>query len=73
MMTRTEMIPYESMKAGMPWKWETFPEWLDTLQALPKGVNVVSYVPVTPLMVYVIAGLQRSDVVHILDGPLEPV
>ena len=44
-MTRTEQIPYESMKAGMPWKWETLPQWLDTLEALPKGVNVVSYVP----------------------------
>ena len=53
MMTRNEQIPLESMKAGMPWKWETFPEWLDNLQALPKGVNVVSYLPVSPLMVYV--------------------
>src|SRR5580658_11083044 len=53
MMTRTEQIPYESMKEGMPWKWESLPQWLDTLEALPKGVNVVSYVPVSPLMVYV--------------------
>jgi len=53
MMTRTEQIPYASMKEGMPWKWETLPQWLDTLDALPKGVNVVSYVPVSPLMVYV--------------------
>ena len=53
MMTRTEQIPYQSMKEGMPWRWETFPEWLDNLQRIPKGVNVVSYVPVSPLMVYV--------------------
>jgi N-acyl-D-aspartate/D-glutamate deacylase len=52
-MTRTEQIPYDSMKAGMKWAWETFPEWLDNLERLPKGVNVVSYVPLTPLMVYV--------------------
>ena len=26
-MTRTEAIPYESMKAGMPWDWVTFPEF----------------------------------------------
>jgi N-acyl-D-aspartate/D-glutamate deacylase len=44
MMTRTEQIPYESMKQGMKWRWETFPEWLDNLQRLPKGVNIVSYV-----------------------------
>jgi N-acyl-D-amino-acid deacylase len=53
MMTRTEQIPYESMKAGMAWRWETFPEWLDNLERIPKGVNIVSYVPVSPLMVYV--------------------
>jgi N-acyl-D-aspartate/D-glutamate deacylase len=41
------------MKAGMPWRWETFPEWLDNLEKLPKGVNIVSYVPVSPLMIYV--------------------
>ena len=59
MMTRTEQIPYESMKAGMPWQWETFPEWLDNLERIPKGVNVVSYVPVSPLMVYVM-GLEAA-------------
>ena len=41
------------MKEGMKWRWETFPEWLDNLERLPKGVNIVSYVPVSPLMVYV--------------------
>lgn len=59
MMTRTEQIPYASMVEGMPWKWETFPEWLDNLEALPKGVNIVSYVPVSPLMVYVM-GLEAA-------------
>jgi N-acyl-D-aspartate/D-glutamate deacylase len=59
MMTRTEQIPYNSMKEGMTWRWETFPEWLDNLEKLPKGVNIVSYVPVSPLMVYVM-GLEAS-------------
>ena len=53
MMTRTEQIPYASMKEGMRWKWETLPEWIEHLDGLPKGVNVLSYVPVTPLMIYV--------------------
>lgn len=59
MMTRTEQIPLSTMQAGMPWNWETFPEWLDNLAALPKAVNCVSYVPVSPLMVYVM-GLQAA-------------
>jgi N-acyl-D-amino-acid deacylase len=53
MMTRTEQIPYESMKEGMAFTWETFPEWLDNLERIPKGVNVVSFVPINALMMYV--------------------
>jgi hypothetical protein len=30
-MTRTEAIPYASMEVGMPWEWETIPEYLDSL------------------------------------------
>ena len=59
MMTRNEQIPYDSMKEGMPWNWITFPEWLENLQRIPKGVNVVSFVPVSPLMVYVM-GLEAA-------------
>ena len=59
MMTRTEQIPYDSMKEGMPWNWVTFPEWLENLKRIPKGVNVVSFVPVSPLMVYVM-GLEAA-------------
>lgn len=58
-MTRNEQIPLQSMVEGMPWRWETFPEWLDNLQNLPKGVNVLAYVPVSPLMIYVM-GLEAS-------------
>ena len=39
-MTRTEAIPYESMKAGMKWDWETIPQYLDSLDRTAKGVNV---------------------------------
>ena len=58
-MSRVEAIPYDSMKAGMLWDWVTFPEWLDTLQRIPKGVNVISYVPIGPLMIWVM-GLEEA-------------
>ena len=58
-MSRVEAIPFESMKAGMLWDWITFPEWLDTLERIPKGVNVLSYVPVGPLMIWVM-GLEAA-------------
>lgn len=59
MMTRTEQIPLRTMQAGMTWNWETFPEWLDNLERIPKGINCVSYVPVSPLMIYVM-GLEAA-------------
>ena len=53
MMTRNEAIPYDAMKAGMLWDWVTFPEFLDSLDRMPKGINVFTYVPLTPLYVWV--------------------
>lgn len=58
-MTRTEAIPYESMKQGMPWEWETMPEYLDSLEKAPKGVNVIQYMPTASLMTYVM-GLEAA-------------
>ena len=52
-MTRNEAIPYNALKAGMLWDWETFPEFLNTIDRIPKGVNVFSYVPIAPLYVWV--------------------
>jgi N-acyl-D-amino-acid deacylase len=52
-MTRNEAIPYEAMKAGMPWNWVTFPEFIDSLTRTPKGVNCLTYVPLTPLYAWV--------------------
>ncbi len=53
MMENTEQVPLPRMKMALPWTWETFPEWLAHLKSLPKGVNLMMYVPVNPLTVYV--------------------
>jgi N-acyl-D-aspartate/D-glutamate deacylase len=58
-MTRTEAIPFESMKIGMEWDWETIPEYLDSLERADKGVNVIQYMPVASLMTYVM-GLEAA-------------
>ena len=52
-MTRNEAIPYDAMKAGMIWDWVTFPEFMDTLSRIPKGLNCLTYVPLTPLYAWV--------------------
>ena len=53
-LTRNEAIPYEAMVQGMSWDWETFPEFMERLQnRIPKGVNMISYVPLTPVYTWV--------------------
>src|SRR3989454_6076576 len=52
-LTRTEAIPLKAMQAGMLWDWVTFPEFLDSIDRIPKAINVLSYVPLTPLYVWV--------------------
>jgi N-acyl-D-amino-acid deacylase len=52
-MARNEAVPLECMQEGMPWDWESFPEYLDSLDRAPKGVNVMSYVGLNPIMTYV--------------------
>ena len=59
MLSRNEAIPLESMQEGMPWDWETFPEFLDSLDRTPKGVNLLSYCGVSPLMMSVM-GLEAA-------------
>jgi N-acyl-D-aspartate/D-glutamate deacylase len=58
-MTRTEAIPFNAMKAGMRWDWETIPEYLDSLERVPKGVNCIQYMPTASLMTYVM-GLEAA-------------
>lgn len=53
MLETTEQIPVAQQRAAMPWDWESFPDYLDRVRALPKGVNVMTYLPLNPLLVYV--------------------
>lgn len=41
---RAEDISRAAMKAGIKWRWETFPQFLDVLDQLPKGINYAGYV-----------------------------
>ncbi len=40
LMESVEDIPAASINEGMPWKWETYGEYLGALDGTPKGVNV---------------------------------
>jgi N-acyl-D-amino-acid deacylase len=69
-MTRVEAIPLASMKAGMPWDWVSFPEFLDSVDRTPKAINILPYVPVSPLLIWVMGfdaakeGRRPTDAEH---------
>jgi N-acyl-D-amino-acid deacylase len=50
---RAEDIPPAAMEAGITWSWTTFPEFLDTLESLPKGINYSGYLGHSALRTYV--------------------
>ena len=47
-----EDIPKDAMMAGIDWTWETFPEYLATVDALPKAINYASYIGHSALRMY---------------------
>ena len=49
---RAEDIAAEAMEAGIDWTWSTFPEYLDALERLPKGINYSGYVGHSALRTY---------------------
>jgi N-acyl-D-aspartate/D-glutamate deacylase len=49
---RAEDIAAEAMDAGIDWTWTTFPEFLDRVEMLPKGINYAGYVGHSALRTY---------------------
>lgn len=59
-LTRNEAISYPAMKKGLSWDWETFPQYLDSIDRLPKGTNLLSYVPLSLVMSYAMGGVDAA-------------
>ena len=53
MLETTEQIPVAHQRAALPWDWESFPDYLKRLEELRKGVNVLTYLPLNMLLVWV--------------------
>lgn len=58
---RAEDISRDAMLAGINWDWETFPQYLDALDRLPKGINYAAYVGHCALRSYVMGERSFSD------------
>ncbi len=50
---RAEDISREAMLAGIEWRWESYPEYLDVLDSLPKAINYAGYIGHSALRTYV--------------------
>ena len=70
MMNRIEAIPLESMRQGMRWDWETFPEYMDSLDRQGLGVNVGALVPFSPLRGYVLGMIPARERTSVTEGEL---
>ena len=47
-----EAIPADVLAAGVEFKWETFPEFIEVLEDIPKGINYAGYVGHSALRTY---------------------
>ena len=70
MMNRIEAIPLESMRQGMRWDWETFPEYMDSLDRQGLGVNVGCLVPFSPLRGYVLGMIPARERTSVTEAEL---
>jgi N-acyl-D-amino-acid deacylase len=60
-LSAVEDIPTEAMAAGIDWTWETFPEYLATVERLPKAINYGMYIGHSALRMYVMGRRALSE------------
>lgn len=64
LMEGVEDIPSAALHEGVPWNWESFPEFMDALEAMPRALDVATQVPHNPVRAYVMgedAGTDRPS------------
>ena len=56
-----EDIPTSAMMAGIDWSWESFPDYLATVEALPKAINYGAYLGHSALRMFVMGERALSE------------
>ena len=69
LMEGVEDIPEVVMAAGVPFNWETFPEYLDALDQRTADIDFAAQLPHSPLRVYVM-GVRGADLEAPTDAEL---
>jgi N-acyl-D-amino-acid deacylase len=61
-LVNVEAIPFEVLKAGITWDWESFPEYLDAAARRKPALNLAFLAPLTPFRHYVMgeASMERA-------------
>ena len=63
LMEGVEDIPGTALAEGMKWDWETFPEYLDALEHLPRTVDVGTHVPHGAVRAYVLGDREQPGAI----------
>jgi N-acyl-D-aspartate/D-glutamate deacylase len=63
LMEGVEDIPGTALAEGMTWNWESFPEYLDALEQLPRTVDVGTHVPHGAVRAYVLGEREQPGAV----------
>ena len=70
MMNRIEAIPMESMRLGIRWDWESFPEFLDSLDRQGLGLNIGALFPFSPRRGYVLGMMAARERRSVTEGEM---
>ena len=71
LMEGVEDIPGTALAEGMSWEWETFPEYMDALEKLPRTIDVACHVPHGAVRAYVLGDREQPGAVPTADDIAE--
>jgi len=63
LMEGVEDIPGTALSEGLTWDWESFPDYLDALERLPRSIDVGTHVPHGAVRAYVLGDREQPGAV----------